>query len=115
MILASQEVVQTFDPYTTAQTLEGANQTIPLGPAASQIAIKMLGSNGGGFFNVNSAHPFENPNSITNIFETLAILLLPMAIVFAFGYMVRNFKQGLAIFAVMMILFVMGFRSGHMV
>ena len=108
ILLVSQGVVQTFDPYVTAQTLEGANQTIPLGPAASQIAIKMLGSNGGGFFNVNSAHPFENPNSITNLLETLAIILLPMSLVFAFGYMVRNFKQGLAIFAVMMILFVMG-------
>jgi potassium-transporting ATPase potassium-binding subunit len=108
LILVSQGVVQTFDPYATAHTLEGANQTIPLGPAASQIAIKMLGSNGGGFFNVNSAHPFENPNNITNLFETLAILLLPMSLVFAFGYLIRNFRQGLAIFIVMMILFVMG-------
>jgi K+-transporting ATPase ATPase A chain len=108
VILVSQGVVQTLEPYNTVQTLEGVNQTIPLGPAASQIAIKMLGSNGGGFFNVNSAHPFENPNSITNLLETLAILLLPMSLVFAFGYMVRNFKQGLAIFAVMMILLVMG-------
>jgi potassium-transporting ATPase potassium-binding subunit len=108
LILVSQGVVQTFNPYVTAQTLEGANQTIPLGPAASQIAIKMLGSNGGGFFNVNSAHPFENPNNITNLLETLAILLLPMSLVFAFGYLVRNFRQGLAIFAVMMILFVVG-------
>ena len=108
LILVSQGVVQTFDPYTTVQTLEGANQTIPLGPAASQIAIKMLGSNGGGFFNVNSAHPFENPNGLTNFLESIAILLLPMSLVFAFGYLVRNFKQGLAIFAVMMILFVAG-------
>lgn len=108
LILVSQGVVQTFDPYATAQTLEGANQSIPLGPAASQIAIKMLGSNGGGFFNVNSAHPFENPNSVTNLFETMAILLLPMALVFAFGYLVRNFRQGLAVFAVMMVLFVTG-------
>jgi potassium-transporting ATPase potassium-binding subunit len=108
IILVSQGVVQTFDPYVTAHTLEGANQTIPLGPAASQIAIKMLGSNGGGFFNVNSAHPFENPNNISNLFETLAILLLPMSLVFAFGYLVRNFRQGLAIFTVMMILFVIG-------
>ena len=108
LLLVSQGVVQTFDPYTTAQTIEGANQIIPLGPAASQIAIKMLGSNGGGFFNVNSAHPFENPNGITNFLESIAILLLPMSLVFAFGYMIRNFKQGLAIFAVMMILFVTG-------
>lgn len=108
LLLVSQGVVQTFDPYATAQTIEGANQIIPLGPAASQIAIKMLGSNGGGFFNVNSAHPFENPNGITNFLESIAILLLPMSLVFAFGYMIRNFKQGLAIFSVMMILFVAG-------
>ncbi|WP_370575503.1 potassium-transporting ATPase subunit KdpA [Methanomethylovorans sp.] len=108
ILLVSQGVVQTFDPYATVQTLEGSTQTIPLGPAASQVAIKMLGSNGGGFFNANSAHPFENPNSITNFFETLSILLLPMSLVFAFGYMVRNFKQGMAIFSVMMILLLMG-------
>jgi len=108
VLLVSQGVVQTLDPYTAVETLEGANQTIPLGPAASQIAIKMLGSNGGGFFNVNSAHPFENPNGVTNFLETLAILLLPMSLVFAFGYMVQNFRQGLAIFVVMMILLVMG-------
>ncbi|MDD1763398.1 MAG: potassium-transporting ATPase subunit KdpA [Methanobacteriaceae archaeon] len=108
VLLVSQGVVQTLDPYTAVETLEGANQTIPLGPAASQIAIKMLGSNGGGFFNVNSAHPFENPNGVTNFLETLAILLLPMSLVFAFGYMVQNFRQGLAIFVIMMILLVMG-------
>lgn len=108
ILLVSQGIVQTFDPYVTVQTLEGSTQTIPLGPAASQVAIKMLGSNGGGFFNANSAHPFENPNSITNFFETLSILLLPVSLVFAFGYMVRNFKQGMAIFSVMMILLLMG-------
>lgn len=108
IILASQGVVQTFDPYATAHTLEGANQTIPLGPAASQISIKMLGSNGGGFFNVNSAHPFENPNGVTNFFETLAILLIPISLVFTFGYMIKNFKQGLAIFAIMTTLFAVG-------
>jgi len=108
LILASQGVVQSFDPYVTAQTLEGANQTIPLGPAASQVSIKMLGSNGGGFFNVNSAHPFENPNGVTNFFETLAILLIPISLVFTFGYMIKNFKQGLAIFAIMTTLFAVG-------
>ncbi|MCE5214637.1 MAG: potassium-transporting ATPase subunit KdpA [Methanobacterium sp.] len=108
LILASQGVVQTFDPYVTAQTLEGANQTIPLGPAASQISIKMLGSNGGGFFNVNSAHPFENPTPVSNVFETLAILLIPISLVFTFGYMIKNFKQGLAIFAIMTTLFAVG-------
>ena len=108
LLLASQGVVQTFDPYVTAQTLEGTNQTIPLGPAASQISIKMLGSNGGGFFNVNSAHPFENPNGVTNFLETLAILLIPISLVFTFGHIIKNFKQGLAIFSIMTILFTVG-------
>ena len=108
LILASQGVVQTVGPYITAQTLGGVNQTIAVGPVASQEAIKMLGSNGGGFFNANSAHPFENPNGFTNILETFAILLIPIAIVFAFGYIIRNFKQGLAIFSAMMILLVAG-------
>jgi len=108
LILASQGVVQTVGPYVTAHTLEGVNQTIALGPVASQEAIKMLGSNGGGYFNANSAHPFENPNGLTNILETFAILLFPISIVFAFGYIIRNFRQGLAIFAAMMILLVGG-------
>ena len=108
IILASQGVVQTVGPYVTAQTLNGVNQTIALGPVASQEAIKMLGSNGGGFFNANSAHPFENPNGLTNLLETFAILLIPISLVFAFGYIIRNFKQGLAIFAAMMILLVAG-------
>jgi K+-transporting ATPase ATPase A chain len=108
IILASQGVVQTVGPYVNAQTLDGVNQTIALGPVASQEAIKMLGSNGGGFFNANSAHPFENPNGITNILETFAILLIPISIVFAFGYIIRNFRQGIAIFAAMIILLVAG-------
>ncbi|HML05037.1 MAG TPA: potassium-transporting ATPase subunit KdpA [Methanobacterium sp.] len=108
LIFASQGVIQTLNPYLTVQTLDGANQTIALGPVASQEAIKMIGSNGGGFFNANSAHPFENPNGFTNILETFAILLIPMALVFAFGYIIRNFKQGLAIFSAMMILLVAG-------
>lgn len=108
LLLASQGVVQSFDPYVTAHTLEGINQTIPLGPAASQISIKMLGSNGGGFFNVNSAHPFENPNGVTNILETIAILLIPISLVFTLGYMIKNFRQGLAIFAIMTTLFAVG-------
>ena len=108
LILASQGVVATVGPYVTAHTLEGVNQTIALGPVASQEAIKMLGSNGGGYFNANSAHPFENPNGLTNILESFAILLIPMSVVFAFGYIIRNFRQGLAIFAAMMILLVGG-------
>ncbi len=108
LIFASQGVVQTLNQPVTIQTIDGANQTIALGPVASQEAIKMLGSNGGGFYNANSAHPFENPNGLTNILETFAILLIPMALVFAFGYIIRNFKQGLAIFSAMMILLVAG-------
>ncbi len=108
LLLVSQGVVQTFSPYVTAHTLEGVNQTIAVGPVASQEAIKMIGSNGGGFFNANSAHPFENPNATTNILETLAILLIPIALVFTFGHLIKNFKQGLAIFAVMTILFAVG-------
>ncbi len=108
IVLASQGVVQTFNPYITAHTLEGVNQTIAVGPVASQEAIKMIGSNGGGFFNANSAHPFENPNTITDILEILAILLIPISLVFTFGYLIKNFKQGLAIFSVMTILFGLG-------
>jgi K+-transporting ATPase ATPase A chain len=108
ILLASQGVVQTFSPYVTAHTLEGVNQTIAVGPVASQEAIKMIGSNGGGFFNANSAHPFENPNTITDILEILAILLIPISLVFTFGYLIKNFKQGLAIFAAMTILFTIG-------
>lgn len=108
LIFASQGVVQTLSPYITAQTLDGVNQTIAVGPVASQEAIKMIGSNGGGFFNANSAHPFENPNGFTNLLETFAILMIPMGLVFAFGYIIRNFKQGLAIFSAMMILLVAG-------
>jgi potassium-transporting ATPase potassium-binding subunit len=108
LIFASQGVVATIGPYVTAHTISGVNQTIALGPVASQEAIKMLGSNGGGFFNANSAHPFENPNGFTNILETFLILLIPISVVFAFGYIIKNFRQGLAIFAAMMILLVAG-------
>ncbi|MEN6551400.1 MAG: potassium-transporting ATPase subunit KdpA [Methanobacterium sp.] len=108
LIFASQWVVQTLSTHITAQTLDGINQTIAVGPVASQEAIKMIGSNGGGFFNANSAHPFENPNGFTNLLETFAILMIPMGLVFAFGYIIRNFKQGLAIFSAMMILLVAG-------
>jgi K+-transporting ATPase ATPase A chain len=92
-------------PYVSAQTLEGKEQVIALGPAASQIAIKMLGSNGGGFFNANSAHPLENPTPLSNFLETLAILMLPAALPFTFGAMLKNRRQGFALFAAMLILF----------
>jgi len=101
-------VVQTLHPYVRVQTLDTGSQAIALGPAASQIAIKQLGSNGGGFFNANSSHPFENPTPLTDILENLAILLLPIALVFAFGRMVGNRQQGWAIYGAMLILFLLG-------
>ena len=103
--LAGQGVVQTFSPYLQAKTLEGPAQTIPLGPAASQIAIKQLGTNGGGFFGVNSAHPFENPTPLSNFLETLAILALPAGCAYAWGRLVRSRRHGIALLAVMFALF----------
>jgi len=108
VLLMSQGVVQTFHSYVTAVTLEGGNQLIPLGPAASQVAIKQLGTNGGGFFNVNSAHPFENPTFISNLIENFSILVIPMAFVFMFGFMLNNKKQGRAVFLSMTVLFIIG-------
>ena len=91
-----------------ATTLEGAKQTIAVGPVASQLAIKMLGTNGGGFFNVNSAHPFENPDAISNLIQMVSIFAIGAALTNVFGRMVGNQRQGWAIFAVMGILFVAG-------
>ncbi len=108
VVLISQGVVQTFDGHATATTLEGAQQTIARGPAASQIAIKQLGTNGGGFYNSNSAVPFENPNGITNFLSVLAILLIPAAQVFMFGKMVGAMRQGLSLFAAMFVMFAIG-------
>ncbi len=105
LVLVWLGVPQNFDTYTHATTLEGARQVIAQGPAASQIAIKQLGTNGGGFFNVNSAHPFENPNAISNLIEMWAILAISAALTYTFGVMVKNTRQGWAIFAVMAVLF----------
>ena len=106
VLLISQGVVQTFSGYTEIRTLEdGASQFLPLGPAASQIAIKQLGTNGGGFFGMNSAYPFENPTAFSNVLELLAILLLPTALCVSFGRAVRDSRQGRTILMVMMILF----------
>ena len=107
-LLISQGVVQSFSPYAHGITLEGKDQILPLGPAASQIAIKQLGSNGGGFFGVNSAHPFENPTPFSNFLEFIAILLVPVAIPFVFGRMVKDKSQGRSLFAAMTVVFVIG-------
>jgi K+-transporting ATPase ATPase A chain len=113
--LVSQGVVQTFEKYQTValvQPVQDAKgqliteQTLPLGPAASQIAIKQLGTNGGGFFGVNSAHPFENPTPLSNFLEMLAILLIPAALCYTFGRMVGDTRQGWAILAAMLLIFV---------
>jgi potassium-transporting ATPase potassium-binding subunit len=135
VVLAGQGVVQSFKPYQTAalvnpitvdepvtdaagnavkdekgnpqtKSVRVDTQTIPLGPAASQIAIKQLGTNGGGFFNVNSAHPFENPTPLSNFLEVLAILLIPASLCYSFGYMVGDTRQGWAVLAAMLVLWI---------
>ncbi|MBI5169895.1 MAG: potassium-transporting ATPase subunit KdpA [Candidatus Eisenbacteria bacterium] len=107
LVLVSQGVVQSFGPPLTVRTLESQSvQDIAIGPVASQVAIKQLGTNGGGFFNTNSAHPFENPTPFTNFLEGLAILLLAAALCHTFGRMVSDERQGWALFAAMMLLFV---------
>ena len=106
MVLVALGVVQTFDGAATVTTLEGSTQTIALGPAASQVAIKQLGTNGGGFFGVNSAHPFENPTPISNFIECLAILLIPAGLCHTFGKMVKDARQGWALLAAMVVVFV---------
>jgi K+-transporting ATPase ATPase A chain len=99
---------QTLGPYVDATTLEGARQTIAVGPVASQVAIKMLGTNGGGFFNANAAHPFENPTALSNFVQMISIFTLGAALTNVFGRMVGNQKQGWAILAVMGVLFLAG-------
>ena len=108
LFLVWQGVPQTFAQYVSAVTLQGVEQVIPLGPAASQIAIKQLGTNGGGFFGVNSAHPFENPTAWSNVFEMASIILIPAALVFTFGHYVKDLRQSRAIIACMLTLFLMG-------
>jgi K+-transporting ATPase ATPase A chain len=112
VFLVSQGVIQNFKPYESmtplqpTQQVQSAPQLIPMGPAASQIAIKQLGTNGGGFFNTNSAHPFENPTPLTNFLELLAILLIPAALCYTFGIMVNDKKQGWAILISMLVIFI---------
>ncbi|QIA27561.1 potassium-transporting ATPase subunit KdpA [Thermaerobacter sp. PB12/4term] len=108
LFLVSQGVIQNLNPYVTVTTLEGAHQTIAMGPVASQEAIKLLGTNGGGFFGANASHPFENPNAYTNFVEMLSIILIPAALVFTFGAMTRARRQAWVIYGAMTLLFVVG-------
>src|SRR6185312_16473900 len=103
-----QGALQNFKPYLTITTLEGMKQTIALGPVASQEAIKQLGTNGGGFFNANAAHPFENPNAWSNILSIWSMLLIPTAMTFTFGRMVGDRRQGYTLLAVMGVLLIAG-------
>ena len=108
LVLVWQGVPQNVQAYVDATTVEGASQTIAQGPVASQEAIKMLGTNGGGFFNANSAHPYENPTPLSNVLELLAILMIGAALTYTFGHMVGDTRQGWAIFAAMVVVFVLG-------
>jgi potassium-transporting ATPase potassium-binding subunit len=108
LFLVWQGMPQTLGPYVDATTLEGAKQTIAVGPVASQIAIKMLGTNGGGFFNANAAHPFENPTALSNFVQMISIFAIGAALTNVFGRMVGNQRQGWAVLAAMGILFIVG-------
>ena len=108
LFLVWQGMPQTLGDYVEATTLEGAKQTIAVGPVASQVAIKMLGTNGGGFFNANAAHPFENPTALSNFVQMISIFAIGAALTNVFGRMVGNQRQGWAILAVMGVLFVAG-------
>jgi potassium-transporting ATPase potassium-binding subunit len=108
LFLVWQGIPQTLGPYVEATTLEGAKQTIAVGPVASQIAIKMLGTNGGGFFNANAAHPFENPTALSNFVQMISIFAIGAALTNVFGRMVGDQRQGWAILAVMAVLFIAG-------
>ncbi|HEY4831549.1 MAG TPA: potassium-transporting ATPase subunit KdpA, partial [Waddliaceae bacterium] len=118
VVLVGEGVIQTFSSYVEVTTLENAKQTIPLGPVASQIAIKQLGTNGGGFLNANSAHPFENPTAFSNLLEMLALVLIPAASVYTFGIMIGSKKHAWLLFSAMFVLWVAGisisFSSEHL-
>jgi K+-transporting ATPase ATPase A chain len=105
LVLVLQGSIQNFSHYSTFNGITGLGNQIAMGPVASQEAIKMLGTNGGGFFNVNSAHPFENPSGFTSLLEMLVVLIIPAALVFAYGKMSGNRRQGYAIYATMMVMF----------
>ena len=107
-MLVSQGVIQNLSPYLDVTTLEGGKQTLALGPVASQEAIKQLGTNGGGFFNANAAHPFENPTPFTNFLSMFMIFAIPSALTYTYGRMARDQKHGWAIWGAMAILFFAG-------
>lgn len=102
LVLVHEGVIQSLSAYVEATTLENETQILPLGPVASQVAIKQLGTNGGGYFGVNSAHPFENPTPISNYMEHLAIILIPASLFFTYGYLINSLKQGAVLFYVML-------------
>jgi K+-transporting ATPase ATPase A chain len=108
LVLISQGSIQNLGHYVSVHGISGIAQTIAMGPVASQEAIKMLGTNGGGFFNVNSAHPFENPNAFTNYYEMLLVLSIPAALVWMYGRMVGSRRQAIAIFSTMFVMFIGG-------
>jgi potassium-transporting ATPase potassium-binding subunit len=108
LVFCSRGVVQNFHPYTVATTVEGATQTIAQGPVASQEAVKQLGTNGGGFFNANSGHPFENPTPLINLAQVLLIFVLGAGLTYTFGHMVEDTRQGWALFAAMALMFLVG-------
>jgi K+-transporting ATPase ATPase A chain len=108
IFLMSQGMIQNFLPYQDITTLEGAKQTIAMGPLASQVAIKMLGTNGGGFFNANASHPFENPTALSNFIQMLSIFLIPSALVFLLGKQLKSIRHGWAVWSAMAILFLAG-------
>src|SRR5437868_128794 len=108
LFLCSQGVIQNFHPYTVAKTVEGAKQVIAQGPVASQEAIKMLGTNGGGFFNANSAHPFENPTPLTNLLQMFLIFVIPAGLTYMFGVMVGDRRQGWTLFWACAAMFLVG-------
>jgi K+-transporting ATPase ATPase A chain len=113
LFLVSQGVIQNLSPYREITTLEGGKQVLAMGPVASQESIKELGTNGGGFFNANSAHPFENPTPLTNLIEMILIFAIPAALSFTYGRMARDSKQGWALFAAMALLFLGGVTATY--
>jgi potassium-transporting ATPase potassium-binding subunit len=113
LLFVQQGVIQNFAHYVTVTTVEGAKQVLAMGPVASQEAIKQLGTNGGGFFNANSAHPFENPTPWTNFWQMLAIFAIPAALTYTYGRMAKNRKHGWALWAAMYVLFIAGVSTTY--